>query len=249
MHILANKKNSFWNRILEGFSAVAFAEAGEFEYAKKIVKDAGLEPKKELTYLEKAMAAVAFAEAGEFEYAKEWIEQKESEVEVRSRHLDRLLEVSIETAAATAFAEVGEHYQAIQILGRLRGKKVLVVCEGEELPDRLMKQGIELAEKMDLELIVLNIFMQTVDSAPSLQRKKWREELVERAEKGLKKWKDNHPHIKIDQIVEFGDPLNILQDVLLKTQGVRYILSLKDLFRDKEALSKVFFPSTVENFS
>ncbi len=232
------KKMGFFHRIFEGFTAIAFAEAGEFEYAKKIVKEADLEPKRELSYLEKVMAAVAFAEAGEFEYAKDWIKKEESEFEVKSRHLEGLIETSIETAAATAFAEAGEHYQAVSIIGRLKGKRLLIVCEGDDLPEKLMQQGLELAEKMGLEVVVLNIFIHTMASNPSAQREIWRDEFRKRAKSSLDKWIKRTKNVKISQIIEFGDPAKILQEVLLKVQGIRYILSLKDLIQPKEDLAE-----------
>ena len=67
------KKAGLWQRFLESFTAVAFAEVGEFEIAQKLAKEAGLEPKTELSLWEKIMAAVAFAEAGEFEAARQWL--------------------------------------------------------------------------------------------------------------------------------------------------------------------------------
>lgn len=234
----ATKKTGFWQRFLESFTVAAFAEAGEFNTAQKLAKEAGLEPQTELSFWEKAMAAVAFAEAGEFDTAREWLATKASEVEIRARHLEGLLETSVETAAATAFAEAGESYQAVQIIARLRGKRLLVVCEGAQLPEKLMRQGLELAEKMDLEMIVLNIFPHTMHARPSSGREKWRAEFRRRAEKALKGWRNGNSKVKITQMVEFGDPAEAIQHVLTKVKGVRYILSLKELTHAEEALTK-----------
>ncbi len=231
----------FWHRFLESFTAAAFAEAGEFDTAQKMAREAGLAPDTSLSSWEKTMAAVAFAEAGEFDTARAWLkssdQQQKEGVQVESRHLAGLLETSVETAAAAAFAEAGESYQAIQIIARLRGKRVLVVCEGAQVPPRLMQQGLELAEKMRLELVVLNIFPHTTDTQPSEGREKWRAEFRKRATKALSPWRKSHGQVKISQIVEFGAPAQAIQRTLQHTRGVRYILSLKELHAE-EALAQ-----------
>ncbi len=234
------KKLGFWHRFLESFTAAAFAEAGEFDTAQKLAQEAGLAPDTSLSFWEKAMAAVAFAEAGEFETARQWLQESQPRpegVKVESRHLEGLLESSVETAAAAAFAEAGESYQAIQIIARLRGKRILVVCEGAQIPSRLMKQGLELAEKMRLELVVLNIFPHTTATRPSEGREKWRAEFRKRAAQALSPWRKSHRKVKITQIIEFGDPAQAIQRTLQHTRGVRYILSLKELHAE-EALAR-----------
>ncbi len=223
-------KKSLWHRVLEGFTATAFAEAGEFDTAQKIAREASFRPSLELSWWEKAMAAIAFAEAGEFDTAQKF-SQKDlvSEIEVKSRRLDNLLETSLESAAAAAFAEAGDRYQAIKIIARLRGKKVLIVCEGAHIPERLMQQGIELAEKMGLELVVLNIFTHTMTATASKEREKWRAQLKKKAAKSLTPWRKKHPKLRFQHQVVFGVPGEVIKQILPQIKGVRYILSLKEI--------------------
>ncbi|WP_022853694.1 adenine nucleotide alpha hydrolase family protein [Thermodesulfatator atlanticus] len=227
--------SSLWRRLWDSFVVSTFAEAGELEEAQKMARRWGLAPSTQVSPFSRTMAAVAFAEAGEFEEAQQWLDIKEtSDVKIRSRALENILENSIEAAAAAAFAEGGEPYHAVKIVARLRGKKVLAVCEGANFSERLMTQAFDLAEKMQTELYVLNIFVQTTHAKDTEHRRKWREKFQKRAAQGLSPWKERYPNVKVTQVVEFGEPEKVLKNFLSQHRGVKYILTLKEVFAEEK---------------
>jgi len=57
-------------------SAIAFAEAHEFDTARQILAEPGAERRARLSRLDCTMAAVAFAEEGEAATAREIVEQR-----------------------------------------------------------------------------------------------------------------------------------------------------------------------------
>ncbi|OAG26986.1 adenine nucleotide alpha hydrolase family protein [Thermodesulfatator autotrophicus] len=112
----------------------------------------------------------------------------------------------------------------------------MVVCEGASFPERLLKQAFEMAQNMKTELIILNIFLQTMNAQDSKYAQKWREKFCLKAKEGLKPWKEKYPDVQVSQVVKFGEPLRVLEEFLMENKGIKYILTLKEV-SVKEALA------------
>ncbi|AEH44204.1 hypothetical protein Thein_0320 [Thermodesulfatator indicus DSM 15286] len=224
------KFSNILRQFIDSFVVKTFAEAGEFDIAQKWAREWNLGFSEKLPFWHRIFAASAFAEAGEFEEALRWLAvSPTSDVKIKTRAVENLLEQSIEVATAATFAEASEFYKAVKIIARLRGKKVLVVCEGANFPERLMRQAFDMAKNMNTELIVLNIFMQTMHAKDSEHTQKWRDKFRLRAKEGLEFWKEKYPEVQVAQVVKFGEPIQVLEEFLMQNKGIKYIFTLKEV--------------------
>ena len=135
-----------------------------------------------------------------------------------------------DSAAAAAFAEAGEHATARAMLDKTKGNRnILVVASGERFSDVLFNYSLDMAKRLDFELLMLNV----TDAPLYLPEARKEEEttrflndsqqnfiaLQERAEQA---------GVPVNHLIEIGG----LDDVVhkLKTQfpGMRYVLTEPD---------------------
>ena len=128
-----------------------------------------------------------------------------------------------DSAAAAAFAEAGEHETARSMIDKTKGNRnILVVASGDCFSDDLCNYSIDMAKRLDFELLMLNV----TDARKEEEAIRFQNEcqqnftaLQERAKKA---------GVLMNHLIEIGE----LDDVVhkLKTQfpGMRYVLTEPD---------------------
>jgi hypothetical protein len=142
-----------------------------------------------------------------------------------------------DSAAAAAFAEAGEHATARSMMDKSAGiRKILVVASEERFSDMLINYSLEMARRLDFELLTLNV----TDARQKEEIARFQNEskqnfasLQEQAEKA---------GVSVNHLIEIGD----LDDVVhkLKTQfpGMRYVLTEPDPVVAKKTGGPVTIP-------
>ena len=157
-----------------------------------------------------------------------WFKKNKKDPKVKIE--ERKETVFQDAAAAAAFAEAGEHVTARAMIDKTKGNRnILVVASEERFSDVLFNYSLDMAKRLDLELLMLNV----TDVPLSLPEARKEEEttrflnesqqnfiaLQERAEQA---------EVPVNHLIEIGD----LDDVVhkLKTQfpGMRYVLTEPD---------------------
>ena len=157
-----------------------------------------------------------------------WFKKSKKDQEVKVEEQKQT--VFQDSAAAAAFAEAGEHETARSMVDKSEGnRKILVVGKEECFSDVLICYSLEMAKRLDFELMILNV----TDAPLSLPEARKEEEsarflddsqqnfiaLQERAEQA---------GVSVKHLIEIG----ALDDVVhkLKTQfpGMRYVLTEPD---------------------
>jgi hypothetical protein len=149
-----------------------------------------------------------------------------------------------DSAAAAAFAEAGEHATARTMLNRTEGnRKILVVASEERFSDVLFNYSLDMAKRLDFELLTLNV----TDAPLSLAEARQKEEINRFQNESKQNFIDlqeraEQAGVPINHLVEIGD----LDDVVhkLKTQfpGMRYVLTEPDPVVAKKAEGPVTIP-------
>jgi hypothetical protein len=153
--------------------AAAFAEVGEFETAREMMKDRKsdekvieLHPEKTVSFSENFDAmqeAIAFSEAGEIDTARQIMKKFMSRGAEKKKQTGEKKETFTEklekTAEAIAFAEAGEHEYAKAVLSKEESErqKILVVGGEDGFSDVLINYAIGMADRMEYEIVALNI--------------------------------------------------------------------------------------------
>ncbi len=172
----------------------------------------------------------------------DWFTRKKKKEEVQvARRRQNVLQ---DAAAAAAFAEAGEHETARTMLGKPTGtQKILVVSHDERISDMLADYAVEMAKRLDFELVALNVS----DAPLSLAAKK-REEaaavfqgncrkniaaLQEKAEKN---------NISFTHLVEIGREDEVVKKLHARHADLRYVLTEPDPEVARKSEGRVAIP-------
>lgn len=149
-----------------------------------------------------------------------------------------------DSAAAAAFAEAGEHATARAMLDKSKGNRnILVVASEDRFSDVLFNYSLDMAQRLDFELLMLNVTDAPLSLAQARQeeeinlfRNKSRQNFVElqaRAEQA---------GVAVNHLVEIGDLDDVVHKLQLQFPGMRYVLTEPDPVVAKKAEGPVTIP-------
>ncbi|MEC4684212.1 MAG: universal stress protein [Nitrospirota bacterium] len=191
---------------------------------------------------EDSMAAVAFAESGDEKTARQIISEmrmtkKEGRsLNVKDERVESLIKKHERTEEAIVFAEAGEYEYAREILKRddNEKKKILVVGAEEGFSEKLVHYALGMAERMDYEIVALNV-IPAGNRLFSLLNEKVREELRERtvreADTFRKKAEDKD--ILFSHNVRFGDFDKSIKDAHKDFKRISFVLTEPEHVADR----------------
>lgn len=183
---------------------------------------------------EKVMEAITFAEAGEAETAclimKDTIDDKQP-AGLKAKRVTSLKESGEKTMEAITFAEAGEHEYARELMTQdAKEKKKLLVVGGEDgFSEILVKYALGMAERMDHEIVALNVVPVGM-SLFSFLNEKVRAELQQKAEERAEIFREQAlgKDISFSHIVKFGDVDRSIKEVHREFKKVSFILTEPD---------------------
>ena len=149
-----------------------------------------------------------------------------------------------DSAAAAAFAEAGEHTTARSMIDKTKGNRnILVVASGERFSDVLFNYSIDMAKRLDFELMMLNV----TDAPLTLSEAQKEEETTRFINESQQNFtalqeRAQQAGVPVNHLIEIGE----LDDVVfkLKTQypGMRYVLTEPDPEVAQRATGMVTIP-------
>jgi hypothetical protein len=135
-----------------------------------------------------------------------------------------------DSAAAAAFAEAGEHATARAMIDKTKGNRnILVVASEERFSDVLFSYSLDMAKRLDFELLMLNV----TDAPLSLSEARKEEEtnrflsesqqnfiaLQEQAEQA---------GVTVNHLIEIGELDDVVHKLKIQFPGMRYVLTEPD---------------------
>lgn len=189
---------------------------------KRLIKD-----------FEDSMAAAAFAEAGDFKTARNILnEMKESKetktVKVKDERIESLMKNHDRTEEAIVFAQAGEHEYARELIkkGQEERKKILVVGGEEGFSEKLVHYAISMAERMNHDIVALNV-VPVGKRLFSFLNDKVKEELHKSAETAVEtfKLKAFEKELNFDHNVKFGDFDRAIREAHKEHKRVSFVLA------------------------
>ncbi|UCG78263.1 MAG: hypothetical protein JSV21_00025 [Nitrospirota bacterium] len=190
--------------------------------------------------IEETMTAITFAEAGEHDTAKAIIKKLAEEkniktVKVKNSAAESIMEKADRAMEAVTFAEAGEHDHARDILSAdaAERKKLLVVGGADGFSEILIDYSIGMAERMDYDIIGINILPIGNRLFTSLNEKV-RDELRKEAAKGAELYiqKTKEKDISFSYDVRFGDVDKAIKEVHKEIKRISFILTEPELSPD-----------------
>lgn len=208
--------------------------------------------KKFLKNFEDAMAAAAFAQAGETETAVEIMEEsrasrkREKELRVQDERPQSILERHDAVEEAIVFAQAGEHEYAQKVLEETKkeNQKILVVGGEEGFSDKLMDYALNMAGRMNHEIVALNIIPVGKQLFRFLSEKKVTEELQAKPEKGaaIFRAKTETREIAFQHMVKFGGFDRVIKDIHREIRRISFVLTEPDHICDEESCANASIP-------
>jgi hypothetical protein len=149
-----------------------------------------------------------------------------------------------DSAAAAAFAEAGEHTTARAMMDKTKGnRKILVVASGERFSNILINYSLDMAKRLDFELLTLNV----TDAPLSLPEAK-REEAITLFQNESKqnfemlKEKAEQAGVSVNHVVEIGELDDVVHKLQTQFPGMRYVLTEPDSEMVQKSTGSVTVP-------
>ena len=190
---------------------------------KRLIKD-----------FEDSMAAAAFAEAGDFRTAENIMNEmtqtkKEMKaVSVKDERVETLIKRHDRTEEAIVFAQAGEHEYARELVRKNyeERKKILVVGGEDGFSEKIIHYAISLAERMDHDIVALNVVPMGKKLFSFLQDKV-KEEVHKRAEEAVEQFrlKALENDLQFNHSVKFGDFDRAVKDAHKENKRVSFVLA------------------------
>ncbi len=186
---------------------------------KRLIKD-----------FEDSMAAAAFAESGDFESARDILNEMKAEkkVKVKDERIETIIEKHDRTEEAIVFAEAGEHEYARELIKRAEEerKKILVVGGEEGFSERLVHYAISMAERMQHDIVALNV-IPVGRRLFSFLNEKVKEELRKGAEEAVEAFRVSAAERKInfEHLVKFGDFDRAIREAHKENKRISFVLT------------------------
>ena len=180
---------------------------------------------------EQIMTAVTFAEAGEFQSAiEEMKDGAEDKVLVKDLRIKKLADAQQETMEAVTYAEAGEHEYAKALVEESKKEedKMLVVGD-EKFSPALMNYSIDMAERMGLSIVAINVIpiKKEIMNLISEQKQK---QFVENSKQLADEFgaKAASRGVKFDHQVYFGKQEATIKQVCSEKKKVTFVLTEPD---------------------
>jgi len=193
-----------------------------------------MEMKRFIKNFEDSMAAAAFAESGDEKTARRIINEPGmtkrecGSIMVKDERVGSLIKKHDRTEEAIVFAEAGVHEYARDLLKRddNEKKKILVVGGEEGFSKKLIHYAVGMAERMDYEIVALNV-IPAGNRLFSLLNEKVRKELGERTEKEAEPFrkKAEEKNILFSHNVKFGDFDRSIKEVHREFKRISFVLT------------------------
>jgi hypothetical protein len=184
-----------------------------------------------LKKFERMMVAVTFAEAGEFETAGEEMKDKaEDKVLVKNLRMKKLAEAQQEAMEAVTYAEAGEQAYAKTLMeeGRKEEDKMLVVGD-EKFSPALMEYSLNMAERMGLSIIAINIIPIKKEIAKLISAQR-QQQFVENLKQIAAEFSAQAASrgVKFDHQVHFGRQEATIKQMCREIKKVTFVLTEPD---------------------
>lgn len=158
----------------------------------------------------------------------DWVvkRKKGSDVNVQKRPQTGLQD----SAAAVAFAEAGEHETARAMVDQTAGKrKILVVGNQENFSEVLVTYSLEMATRLDFELVLLNVTDAPL-SLPAERREAATALFQSKCDLNFAALKQRaaQVNVSVDHLVKVGDLDDVVDKIQTQFPGMRYVLTEPD---------------------
>lgn len=194
---------------------------------------------------EDTMAAVAFAESGDERSARRILHEMEGAkkeedppVRVKDERVESFLERHERTEEAIVFAQAGEQEYARELLRREdeERRKILVVGGEEGFSDKLVHYALGMAERMNYEIVAINV-VPMGNRLFSMLTEKVRAELRERTEQGAEAFrrKAEEKKIPFSHLVKFGDFEKSIKETHKEYKRISFVLSEPEHITDRSS--------------
>ena len=196
---------------------------------------------------EDSMAAAAFAESGEIESARDILREMKAEqkVKVKDERIETIIEKHDRTEEAIVFAEAGEVEYARELIKKTEKerKKILVVGGEEGFSERLVHYAISMAERMQHDIVALNV-IPVGRRLFSFLNENVKEELRKGAEEAVDIFKQRARMRKInfEHMVKFGDFDRAIREAHKENKRIAFVLTEPEHGSDVAAARKASIP-------
>jgi len=143
---------------------------------------------------------------------------------------EQKLTVFQDAAAAAAFAEAGEHATARAMLDKTKGKRnILVVASGDRFSDVLFNYSLDMAKRLDFELLMLNVS----DAPLSLSEARKEEETTRFLNESQQNFnalqeRAQQAGVLMNHLIEIGELDDVVHKLKSQFPGMRYVLTEPD---------------------
>ena len=151
-----------------------------------------------------------------------------------------------DSAAAAAFAEAGEHATARAMIDKTKGNRnILVVASEERFSDVLFNYSLEMAKRLDFELLMLNV----TDAPLSLSEARKEEEtnrFLNESKQNFIALQDRAEQagVTVNHLIEIGELDDVVHKLKIQLPGMRYVLTEPD----PEVVQRATGPVTIPVF-
>lgn len=196
---------------------------------------------------EDSMAAAAFAEAGEFKTARnilnEMGEAREEmkAVQVKDERIESLMKKHDRTEEAIVFAQAGEHEYARELMKKTEEerKKILIVGGEEGFSEKLIHYAISMAERMNHDIVALNV-IPVGRRLFSFLNEKVKDELRQDAEAAVETFREKAAEsgVTFDHTVKFGDFDRAIREAHREHKRISFVLAEPEQLAERESSRK-----------
>ncbi len=200
---------------------------------------------------EDTMAAAAFAQAGDFKTAQNILsEMKEVKAEmkavkVKDERVESFIKKHDRTEEAIVFAQAGEQEYARELMRKSEEerKKILVVGGEEGFSDRLIHYAVSMAERMNYDIVALNV-IPVGRRLFSFLNEKVKDELRKGAEAAVETFKLKALEMKVnfEHTVKFGDFDRAIRDAHKEHKRISFVLAEPEQLSDKNNTKRTSIP-------
>jgi hypothetical protein len=149
-----------------------------------------------------------------------------------------------DSAAAAAFAEAGEHTTARAMIDQTKGNRnILVVASEERFSDVLINYSLEMAKRLDFELLMLNV----TDAPLSLSEARKEEETTRFLNESQQNFialqeRAEQTGVPVNHLIEIGELDEVVHKLKAQFPGMRYVLTEPDPEVAQRATGPVTIP-------
>ena len=135
-----------------------------------------------------------------------------------------------DSAAAAAFAEAGEHTTARAMIDKTKGnRKILVVASEERFSDVLFNYSLDMAKRLDFELLMLNVTNAPLSLADVRKEEETARFLNESQQNFIAlQERAEEVGVPVNHLIEIGELDDVVHKLQTQFPGMRYVLTEPD---------------------